>query len=138
MEKNRTLCVVPNNISIITPWCLLILSLIFRGVNYAINTILLNRTCQNIQTLPQVMKFMIELLQYFQILKNAHFQYWPLIQKLHVVKDLWPLSSKIAELNEEVPHLVSEEDFHQAILRFCQLKLLKELGLEVPCISCKV
>ena len=47
------------------------------GVNYAINTIFLNRTCQNIQTLPQAMKFMIELLQYFQILKNAHFQYWP-------------------------------------------------------------
>ena len=58
------------------------------GVNYAINTIFLNRTFQNIQTLPQAMKFMIELLQYFQILKNAHFQYWPSIQKLHVVKDL--------------------------------------------------
>ena len=68
------------------------------GVNYAINTILLNTPCQIIQTLPQVMKFMIELLQYFQISKNAHFQYWPSIQKLHVVNDLRPLSSKIAEL----------------------------------------
>ena len=87
MEKNGTLCVVLNNIGIITPQCLLILSPIFMGVNYAINTILLNRTCQNIQTLPQVMKFMIELLQYFQISKNARFQYWPSIQKLHV-KDL--------------------------------------------------
>ena len=81
------------------------------------------------------MKFIIELLQYFQILKNAHFQYCPSIQKLHVVKDLRPLSSKVAELNEEVPHLVSEEDFHQAVPRFHQLKLLKEIGLEVPCIS---
>ena len=113
MQKRGTLCVVPNNIVIITPQCLLILWPIFMGLNYAINTILLNRTCQNIQTLPQVMKFMLELLQYFQILENAHFHYWPSIQKLHVVKDLWPLSSKIAELNKEVPHLVSEEDFHQ-------------------------
>ena len=69
MGKKGTLCVVPNNIVIITSRCLL-------GLNYAINTILLNRTCRNIQTLPQVMK------------KPAHFQYWPLIQKLHVVKDL--------------------------------------------------
>ena len=81
------------------------------------------------------MKFMIELLQYFQISKNAHFQCWHSIQKLHVVKDLRPLSSKIAELNGEVPHLVSEEEFHQAVPRFRQLKLLKEIGLEVPCIS---
>ena len=81
------------------------------------------------------MKFMIELLQYFQISKNAHFQCWHSIQKLHVVKDLRPLSSKIAELNEEVPHLVSKEEFHQAVPRFRQLKLLKEIGLEVPCIS---
>ena len=66
------------------------------------------------------MKFMIELLQYFQILKNAHFQYWPSIQKLHVVKDLWSLLSKIAELNGEVLHLLSEKDFHQAVSRFRQ------------------
>ena len=111
------------------------ITVILGGVNYAINTILLNTTCQNIQIRPQVMKFMIELLQYFQISKNAHFQYWHSIQKLHVVKDLRPLSSKIAELNEEVPHLVSEEEFHQAVPRFRQLKLLKEIGLEVPCIS---
>ena len=81
------------------------------------------------------MKFMIKLLRYFQISKNAHFQYWPSIQKLHVVKDLRHLSSKTTELNEEVPHLVSEEDFHQSVPRFHQLKLLKEIGLEVPCIS---
>ena len=105
------------------------------GVNYAINTIILNRTCQNIQTLSQVIKFMIELLQYFQISKNTHSQYLPLIQKQHVFKDLQPLLSKIAELNEEMLHLVSEEDSHQAVPRFCQLKLLKEIGLEVPCIS---
>ena len=108
------------------------------GVNYAINTIVLHRTCQNIQTLPQVMKFMIELLQYFQISKNAHFQYWPPIQKLQVVKNLRPLSSKIAELNEKVLHLVSDEEFHQAVPRFHQLKLAKKIGLKVPCISFKV
>ena len=71
---------------------------------------------------------MIELLQYFQISKNAHFQYCPSIQKLNVVKDLRPLLSKIAELNEEAPHLVSEEGFHQAVPRSRQLKLLKEIG----------
>ena len=45
------------------------------------------------------------------------------------------LSSKIADLNEGVPYLVSEEDFHETVPRFRQLKLLKEIALEVPCIS---
>ena len=30
---------------------------------------------------------------------------------------------------------MSEEDFHQAVPRFRQLKLLKEIGLEVPYLS---
>ena len=63
--------------------------------------------------------------------KPAHFQYWPLIQKLHVVKDLWPLSSKIAELNEEVPHLRSEETSIKVLV----IEIAKKIGLEVPCIS---